>query len=100
MMKTFLALLTLLVSTAASAACYFIYSPSNEVVWRGMSAPVAMDSVAIDREVQKLVPKGHLVISNDAEALCSPLDLTTPRKTMRDRAEEMKYDAVRPSARM
>ncbi len=99
-MKTFIALLTFVVSTAASAACYFIYSPSNEVVWRGMSAPVAMDSLALHREVQKLVPKGHLVISNDAEALCSPLDLTAPRKTMRDRAEEMKNDAATPSARM
>ena len=38
------------------------------------------------------VSQGHLVVSNDDKAPCSALDLTTPRKTMRQRAEEMKYD--------
>jgi hypothetical protein len=91
-MKAIFALLALSVSTAASSACYLIYSPSNELVWQSTTAPVAMDTVSLKDEVQKKVPKGHLVIINNSAAPCPRLDLTTPRRTMRDKAEEMKYD--------
>ena len=92
MMKTILALLAFSVSTAASAACYLIYTPANELVWRSSTPPVAMDTLSINEAVRKLVPNGHLVISNHDGSPCPALDLTVPRKTMRQRAEEMKYD--------
>jgi hypothetical protein len=98
-MKAIFAVLAFLVSTTASSACYLIYSPTNEVVWRGTVPPVAMDVVSIDAEVHKKVPKGHLVINTDSEQYCSALDLTVPRKTLRDRVEETKYDAPEPSRR-
>lgn len=91
-MRTIFALLALLVSPAASSACYMIFSSANELVWRGAAAPVAMDTLLINDEVQKKVPNGHMVITQDFAAPCPPLDLTGPRKTMRDVAEEMKND--------
>ena len=99
-MKTLLALLALSVSTAASSACYMIFAPNNELMWRGTAPPVNMDSPSLQDEVGKIVPNGHLVISNEAFASCPALDLTAPRKTMRDRAEEMKYDKGVPSPSM
>ena len=95
-MKTIFALLALLVSSAASSACYLIYSPTNEVVWRGLNPPVPMDTASLSAEVHKKVPNGHLVINNDSEQLCSALDLTVPRKTMRDVADEMRQGAPGP----
>ncbi len=90
-MKTIFALLALAFSTAASAVCYLIYTPSNELVWRSDTAPVAMDKPGLDKEVQKIVPNGHLVIVDIAGATCFKLDLTAPT-TMKQKAEEMKYD--------
>lgn len=91
-MKTIFAFLALACSTAAFPACYLIYTPANEIVWRGTSPPVAMDTAALNAAIQKMVPRGHLIVSNDDKAPCLPLDLTQPRKTMRQKAEEMKYD--------
>ena len=91
-MKTIFAFFALSFSAVASAACYLIYTPANELVWRGTNPPVDMDTAALNAAVQKKVPQGHLVVSNDDKAPCSALDLTTPRKTMRQKAEEMKYD--------
>ena len=90
-MKTIFALLAFSVSTAATSACYVIYSPSNEVVWQGTSPPVLMNSVSLNDEVQRKVPKGHLVIINIDPTQCPAFDLTT-KTTMRQKAEEMKYD--------
>ncbi|MBN8514864.1 MAG: hypothetical protein XXXNARYT_000902 [Candidatus Accumulibacter regalis] len=89
-MKAIFALLAFSFSSVASAACYIIYSPSNEVVWQGDSPPVAMNTLAIDNEVQKKVRKGHMVILIDSKAPCPAIDFTTPRKTMRQKAEEIK----------
>jgi len=91
-MKTIFVFLALALSTAAFPACYLIYTPANEVVWRGTRPPVAMDGPSLNAAVQKIAPKGHLVVSNDDKAPCPALDLTQPRKTMRQKAEEMKYD--------
>jgi hypothetical protein len=99
-MKTIFAVLALLVSTAASAACYVIYSPTNEIVWRSLVPPVPMDTASIDAEVQKKVPKGHLVINTESEAFCTELDLTTPRKSMRDVAEEINKGPEKPLRRL
>lgn len=91
-MKTIFALLAFAVSTSASSACYLIYTSANELVWQGSAPPVRMDTLLLDAEVQKRVPKGHLVIINDPGAPCPRLDLIAPRKTMRQKAEEMKND--------
>jgi len=98
-MKTIFALVAFLLSTAASAACYLIYTPSNELVWRGETSPVPLDAYSIDDEVRKLVPNGHMVISDERATLCPPLNLTSPRKTMKQRAEEMKYEQGRSSTK-
>jgi len=90
-LKTILALLALSVSTAASSACYSIYAPSNELVWRGTTAPVPMDRGSLKDEVQKKVPEGHMVVVNNDTVPCYPLDLTT-RTTMRQKAKEMKRE--------
>ena len=95
-MKTIFAVLALSLSTAASSACYLIYTPASELVWRGTTPPVAMDTVSLNDAVQKKVPKGHLVISNNDSERCPTLDLTTPRKTMRQRTEEVNYPPPRP----
>ena len=99
-MKTILALLALCFSTAASSACYMIFAPTNELVWRGTAPPVKMDSPSLRDEIRKIVPNGHLVISNEAFTSCSAVDLTAPRTTMRQRADEMKYDKGTPSPSM
>jgi hypothetical protein len=92
MMKTIFALLLLAVSGAASAACYLIYTPDNQLVWRRTTAPVRMDTLSINDEVQRIVPKGHMVIGNMTEDECPEYDVTGPDRTMRKTAEEMKYD--------
>jgi hypothetical protein len=51
-----------------------------------------MNTASLDKEVQKKVPKGHMVITNDVAAPCPPVDFTKPRKNMHDKAEEIKYD--------
>jgi len=96
-MKTILALLALSVSTLASAACYQIFAPSNELVWQGTYPPVPMNTVSLGNEVQKLVPNGHMVISESGAQPCPPIELTAPRKTMRDKAQKMKNDRSTPS---
>jgi len=90
-MKTIFALLALVVSTAASSTCYMILTPSNEVVWQGSSAPVSMDKVALDAEVQKLVPQGHLIIIDISATPCPSLDLTA-RVTTREKVGKTKFD--------
>lgn len=91
-MKTIFAFLALSFSTAALSTCYLIYTPANELVWRGTSPPVAMDTLGLNAAVNKLVTKGHLIISGDDAAPCPALDLTKPRTTMRQKAAAMKYD--------
>lgn len=88
-MKTILALLALAVSTTASAACYMIYAPSNELVWRGTAAPVRMDKASLKDEINKIVPKGHMVISAD-RASCYELDLTKQGKVESDKTAQPK----------
>ena len=90
-MKTFFAALAICFSTAASSACYMIYTPSNELVWRDALPPVPMNSASVSHEVRKKVPGGHLVIIQDDSAPCLSMDLTK-RTTLRQKAEEMKYD--------
>ncbi len=91
-MKTIFALMALACSSAALAECYSIYTSSNELVWQNTYAPVPMNTPSLDKEVQKKVPKGHMVITNDMAAPCPSVDFVKPRKTMRDKAEEIKYD--------
>ena len=87
-MKTLLALLALSASTAASATCYQIYSPSNELMWQRTTAPVSMDAPSINDEVQKMVPNGHMVIIDDRSTPCPDFDVIK-RKTMRERVQEI-----------
>jgi len=90
-MKTIFALLALAFSTVASSSCYLIYTPSNEVVWRGNTAPVSMDKLALDAQVQKMVPKGHLVIVDTVGAPCTSLDLTT-ETTKNEKVGKTKFE--------
>ena len=91
-MNIIFAVVALFFSTAAFSECYSIFTPKNELVWQGMSPPVPMNTLSLNGEVNKMMPKGHLVITNNPAAPCRPLDLTKPRMTMRQKAEAMKYD--------
>jgi hypothetical protein len=86
------AVLVFFFSTAAFPECYSIYTPKNELVWQSMSPPVAMNTLSLNGEVNKKMPQGHLVITNNPAAPCRPVDLIKSRSTMRQKAEEMKYD--------
>jgi len=88
-MRAIFALLAFSFSSLASAACYIIYTQSNERIWQGSSPPVPMNTLYIDAEVQKKVPKGHMVILINSQAPCPAIDLTVPRKTMKDAAAAM-----------
>lgn len=87
-MKTIFALMMLVFSTAASSACYMIFGPANELVWRGTAPPVKMDSVSLGDEVRKIVPNGHLVISSEPFASCPSLDSVAPRTAMRQTRDD------------
>jgi hypothetical protein len=90
-MKTVLVVLALVVSSpAAHAACYMIYTPANELVWRAPTPPVPMDTLALDAAVHRIVPLGHLIISNHDGAPCRVLDLTAGRKTLREQLAQEK----------
>lgn len=97
-MKTILALLALTFSTAAFSACYMIYAPTNELVWRGTTPPVRMDAFSLSDEVRKMVPNGHLVINSEPFALCPPLDTAAPETAMRhddETASDKKASSLR-----
>lgn len=87
-MKTIVLLVALVGSTTASAMCYQIFAPGNELVWQNTTAPVAMDSPSIADEIRKIVPGGHLVIVDDRSAPCPAFD-AVKRKSMRERAQEI-----------
>ncbi|MDR3221207.1 MAG: hypothetical protein LBU46_04250 [Candidatus Accumulibacter sp.] len=74
-MKIIVALLALSFSAAASAGvCYQIHSSSNVLVWQGTKPPIQMDKSAIDEEIGKMIPGGHLTIIDDQTTACRPLD--------------------------
>lgn len=75
-MKTAFALLALSFSSAAVSACYQIYSPTNQMVWQGSQPPFAMDQLALNDEVKKIVPNGHLIIVDERTAPCHAFDAT------------------------
>jgi hypothetical protein len=88
-MKTILALLALSFSAAASAiTCYQIFSPGNVLVWQGSTPPVRLDNANIDEQVAKLVPKGHLIIVDDKNAPCNPINTTPAGATKRNQGEK------------
>lgn len=86
-MKTVFALLALLFSSAAMSACYQIYSPTNQLVWQGNQPPFAMDQLALNDQVMKIVPNGHLIIVDDRTAPCYAFD-ATGRRAEQQRARE------------
>lgn len=49
-----------------------------------------MDTASLDKEVQKMVPKGHMVIISNTTP-CPAVDLTK-RTTLRQKVEAMKND--------
>ena len=62
-MKTIFALMALACSSAALADCYLFYFSCNVLVWQNTYAPVPMNTPSLDKEVQKIVPEGHMVFS-------------------------------------
>jgi hypothetical protein len=82
-MKMIVALLALSFSTAASAAgCYQIFTSSNVLVWQGIKSPIPLDRPAIDDEVKKMVPDGHLIIVDDQGGPCPAVD-AIPKKPVK-----------------
>lgn len=67
-----------------------IYTPANELVWRAPTPPVAMDTLALGAAVHRIVPHGHLIISGYDGVPCLLLDLTVPRKTLREQVAQEK----------
>lgn len=86
-MKTVFALLVLSFSSAATAACYQILLPSNEVVWQGRRPPIAMDTLSLNEEVRKIVPNGHLIVVDNWMAPCPAFDNTAAGRAAQRRAE-------------
>lgn len=81
-MKTLFALLALSLSATASASvCYQIYSSSNTLVWQGNTSPVPLDYPAIDDEVKRLIPGGHMIIVDDRSSPCRSFG-TLPEKPL------------------
>lgn len=91
-MKAVFASFALFLSSFAYAACYMIYTPANELVWRAPTPPVAMDTLALDAAVHRIVPHGHLIISGNDGASCPLLDLTGPRKTLQEQVAQEKNE--------
>ena len=89
-MKAAFVLSALALSSVAHGACYMIYTPANELVWRATTPPVAMDTLALDAAVHRIVPHGHLIITNDDTAPCRALDLTKPRQTLQQKVAQEK----------
>jgi hypothetical protein len=97
-MKMILALLTLTFSTAASAiGCYQIFTSSNALVWQGPRPPVPLDRSAIDDEVKKMVPDGHLVIVDDQSTPCQEVDETPNKNPARLRSRLVSDTPIDPT---
>jgi hypothetical protein len=88
-MKTIVALLALSFSAAASAiTCYQIFSPGNILVWQGNTPPIRLDNVNIDEQVAKLVPNGHLIIVDDKNIPCNPVNTIPVEAAKRSQGEK------------
>lgn len=88
--SVFAAFVLVLSPSPAFAACYMVFTPANELVWRAPTPPVAMDTLALDAAVHRIVPHGHLIISNNDATPCRVLDLTAPRKTLQQQVAQEK----------
>lgn len=78
-MKTLLLLLATLFSAPAISSCYQVLSPDNKLVWQDDKPPVPLDSLALDEQLARFVPNGHLVIIDDRTTPCRFVD-TVGRK--------------------
>jgi hypothetical protein len=88
-MKTIAALLAFSFSTAASAiTCYQIFSPANELIWQGNTPPIRLDNANIEEQVAKMVPNGHLIIVDDKNAPCDPINRISTKAVKRNQGEK------------
>lgn len=58
------ALFTVCLSQAASAACYVVYSPDKQIIYRDVEPPVDL-SYQLHQTVPQVVPGGTLVFTPD-----------------------------------
>ena len=66
---------------AASAACYFVYSPSNELIYRSNRSPVDL-SLPLHMTVPKLSPGATLLFSLDEYNCATEVNLIAERALM------------------
>ena len=80
-MRAVLVLSACAVAQAASAACYFVYSPSNELIYRSNKSPVDL-SLPLHMTVPKLSPGATMLFSLDEYNCATEVNLIAERALM------------------
>lgn len=90
-----LAVAASLFSTAASANCYVVYGPGDEIVYRDAEPPVDL-SRPLHQTVPQALPGGRLVFSPDSFGCDVPINRLA---TLQARAAEAAVPAARRAPR-
>lgn len=77
-MRTAVLLSACALAQAASAACYFVYAPGNELIYRSNRAPVDL-SLPLHLTVPQLAPGATMVFSRDEFNCVTEVNLIAER---------------------
>lgn len=80
-MRATLVLSACALAQAASAACYFVYAPNNELIYRSNRSPVDL-SLPLHMTVPKLSPGATLLFSLDEYNCATEVNLIAERALM------------------
>lgn len=80
-MRAALVLSACALAQAASAACYFVYAPNNELIYRSNRSPVDL-SLPLHMTVPKLSPGATLLFSLDEYNCATEVNLIAERALM------------------
>lgn len=85
------------IAQAASAACYFVYAPNNELIYRSNLAPVDL-SLPLHQTVPQLSPGARMFFSLDEYNCATEVNLIAERAQIaeaRNSRERGRRDAQR-----
>ena len=77
-MRAALVLSACALAQAASAACYFVYAPNNELIYRSNRSPVDL-SLPLHMTVPKLSPGATMFFSRDEYNCATEVNLIAER---------------------
>lgn len=96
-MRTAVLLSAAALAQAASAACYMVYAPNNELIYRSNRAPVDL-SQPLHQTVSRLSPGATMVFSLDEFNCATEVNLIAEREQIAQ-AKAQRAQAMRERSR-